>query len=193
MRIIRNKALVASITAGVLLLTGGSLASLYADQLGSNQAGTAEDPIVTKSYVDFQVQSKVQEEFAKQTVNTDEINQIIDNFKKELESQSKSSSELTVVNIPKGRILYAGAGSEFVVRSGQAIAYSNDGNGIPDLTAGKDIPNGSEITNNHLLLFPREGRGIKPSTDGGLIVMVRGSYLLMDDVSEASVETSQTP
>jgi hypothetical protein len=171
-------------TLSIILLTtlavGFGLGSVTPLSANTNQAGSANDPIVTKSYVDFQVKSLVKEELSKQTVNTDEINRIINNFKKELEQQSKSSSDLTVVTVPKGQVLYAGAGTEFIVRAGEAIAFSNDGNGIPNLTAGKDIANGEKVEKNHLLLFPREGRGIKPNTDGGLIVMVRGNYLLLD-------------
>ncbi|MNJ69128.1 hypothetical protein D3C77_654390 [compost metagenome] len=72
----------------------------------------------------------------------------------------------------------AAGGTEFIVRIGQAVVYTADANGISDLTDGVDIAPGEDVSNNHLLLFPRDGRGltVKESAAGGLTVMVRGSY-----------------
>lgn len=168
----------------LVVLIGVTMNDLFPIQANTNitvnQPGSVNDPVVTKSYVDFQVESIVKEQLSKQTVNTDEINKIISDFKKELEQSSHSSSDLSVVTVPKGQMLYAGAGTEFILRTGEAVAFSTDGNGIPDLTAGKDIAHDEKVEKNHLLLFPREGRGLKPETDGGIIVMVRGSYLLLN-------------
>ena len=75
----------------------------------------------------------------------------------------------------------AGAGTEFVVRTnGRTTIVSTDGNGVPDLTDGKDLPNGVVAPPNHLLQFPREGRGVK-ADDGvkEVIISVRGSYTVI--------------
>ncbi|MNW21877.1 hypothetical protein D3C71_2230320 [compost metagenome] len=59
---------------------------------------------------------------------------------------------------------------------------SNDDNGIPDVTGGKDLAAGTEVALNHLLIFPTEGRGIKPSpkNDTSIYVMVRGGFLILN-------------
>lgn len=183
MKVLKRGFWVAAIFGGGLWI--GSMITSNADGLiQPNQPGSIDDPIVTKSYVEQSVQQLVKQEFSKQTVNTDEITTMINNFKKEVEEAGKKAvASLNVVELKSGQILYAGTGTEFIVRNGKAIAFSNDGNGIPDLTAGKDIPNGAIVDNNHLLLFPREGRGIKPdpATTGTLYIMVRGNYLHVNE------------
>ncbi len=142
-----------------------------------NQPGSSNDPIVTKSYVDESVRAIVQNELSKQSVDENKIKQLVTDA---LRTQGSGGEGMTVIGLKAGQVLYAGAGTEFIVRNGNAVAYSTDGNGIPDLTAGKDIANGSTIANNHLLLFPKDGgRGIKPAkgTKGTVYVMVRGRYL----------------
>lgn len=93
-----------------------------------------------------------------------------------------SAANMKVVQLENGQTLYAGAGAEFIVRSGKVLAVSNDENGIPDVTGGKDLPAGTEVALNHLLIFPTEGRGIKPSpkNDTSIYVMVRGGFLILN-------------
>ncbi|MNC15388.1 hypothetical protein D3C75_632040 [compost metagenome] len=72
------------------------------------------------------------------------------------------------------------AGAEFIVRAGKAVIFSEAANGVADLTDGKDLANGQAAPMNHLLSFPRDGRGINVQ-DGqklGLVVLVRGGYTL---------------
>ena len=93
-----------------------------------------------------------------------------------------AAANMKVVQLQNGQTLYAGAGAEFIVRTGKVLAVSNDANGIPDVTGGKDLAAGTEVALNHLLIFPVEGRGIKPSSknDTTIYVMVRGGYLLLN-------------
>jgi len=82
------------------------------------------------------------------------------------------------VTFPAGKRLIVAGGSEVIVRSGKAIAYSPDSNGLSDLTDGKDIAPGKPVPANHLILSPRDGRGVEadPNQTNGLIVLVRGTY-----------------
>lgn len=65
---------------------------------------------------------------------------------------------------------------ELILRSGTAVALCPGANGLSDLTAGADIPGGTEISANHLLLVPRDdGRGMTV-TSGEAYIMVRGTY-----------------
>ena len=66
------------------------------------------------------------------------------------------------------------------MRSGNAVIYTEVASGVADLTDGKDLLNGQVAPKNHLLSFPREGRGIqvKEGQTSNLIVMVRGGYTI---------------
>ncbi len=169
----------------------GSIVSTNADGLvSSNQPGSAEDPIVTKSYVDQRLKELIQEELSRinggrdvGTGLTDEpAGQDKDKNKDTGDKGQAAPANFTVVKLGSGQMLYAGAGTEFIVRTGKAVAFSGDENGIPDLTAGKDIAAGEQIELNHLLMFPREGRGIKPAPGqkADIFVMIKGNYLLMN-------------
>lgn len=137
----------------------GTVVTTGADGLvDPNAPGTANDPIVTKSYVDEAIKKLT--------------GQAAD------EPAASSGTKLTVIELKAGQSLAAGIGAEFIVRTGKAIAFSGDASGIPDLTEGKDLTAGTVIPLNHLLLFPREGRGIQPHKDekNTIYVMVRGPY-----------------
>lgn len=124
--------------------------------------GTVNDPVVTKSYVDEQ------------------IAKLGGGGSTGGGSSSTGQATLEVVTVPTNKILMVDAGSEIVVRGGKAIAYSSDSNGISDVTAGADIKKGSPVPANHLIWFPRDGRGIQAASDSktSLIVLVKGTYSL---------------
>ena len=125
--------------------------------------GSVNDPVVTKSYIDKQVADLVQAELAKQGVDQVKIQAMLDGFRKDLE-EGRNGQTVEVVTVPITKRLVAKDGAEFVVRAGKAVAYSSDANGISDLTAGVDITNGKAVPNNHLILFPRGGRGVTVGT-----------------------------
>jgi hypothetical protein len=141
--------------------------------------GTSSDPLVTKSYVDQQVKSLIQAELKKGNTGNDTANKDKDNAKKDQsEFDTTSNTELKVVTVKSGQKLVAKAGTEVIVRNGKAVITSPDENGVPDVTAGTDIKSGQAVATNHLLLFPRDGRGVMPDPqqENGLIIMVRGGY-----------------
>jgi hypothetical protein len=110
--------------------------------------GSAADPVVTKSYVD--------ELFASL-------------------SGGMQAEAFIAVEIEKGKKLLGGAGTELILRTGDATAIDNGTNGISDLTSGKDLMQGAPIAKNHLLLVPREdGRGI--ACKQNCWVLVKGAY-----------------
>ncbi|WP_156430981.1 hypothetical protein [Paenibacillus sp. FJAT-26967] len=153
--------------------------------------GSVDDPVVTKSYLEQYVQnlggstgggnnsglteSKVREIIAQ------EVAKLPNNGGGGTTSPG-TSADLKVVVLKSGQTLYADAGAELIVRTGKTIAVSSDDNGIPDVTAGKDLAAGTVITNNHLLIFPRDGRGVKPDLKetAEVYVMVRGGYVVQN-------------
>ncbi len=84
----------------------------------------------------------------------------------------------TVIQVEHGRKIMAGASCEIILRSGTATVILDpySGGGISDLTEGKDLKHGEDITLNHLLLVPRnDGRGIHITSDGAFL-MIKGDY-----------------
>lgn len=171
------------------MIFASSLGLVYADSNSvSFQPGSVDDPIITKSYFDQNIQTKIVDELAKQAFNEEKIRQIIASElaktatspSGESTQPSVSNSGLAVIKLEPGQSLYGGAGTEFIVRTGKVIAFSSTADGIADVTAAKDITAGTSVELNHLLIVPREGRGIKPDPkfQQDIYVMVRGSYLL---------------
>lgn len=175
------------ITAAVLItgsLWGGSV--FFGEAVGAsvgNQPGTAEDPVVTKSYVDQQIQKALQggtvATQAPAATATPAATAAPTTVPTTTPAQG-NNDEVKIVDVKAGQTLIAGAGAEFIVRAGKAAIYSGDANGVADLTDGTDLANVVAAPSNHLLSFPREGRGItvQAGQKGGLVVMVRGSYTL---------------
>jgi len=145
----------------VIIGTISIMSKVEAD--GGSTPGSVDDPLVTKAYVDTAVEKLVKQELEKSG------------------SAGGGSMALEVVTVPWGAKLIVGDGGEMIVRSGKAIAYSSDANGLSDLTDGTDIKPGKAIGNNHLILNPRGERGVEadPKQAKGLIVLVRGSYTLI--------------
>ncbi|TFE29001.1 hypothetical protein [Cohnella luojiensis] len=148
----------------IVMIIGGGIGwyqSVEADS--TSTPGNIDDPIVTKSYVDQNVAKLVAEEIEKLG-----------------SGGSGASAKLEVVTVPWGSKVIVEDGGELIVRSGKAVAYSTDKNGLSDMTDGLDIAPGKPVAANHLILFPRGGRGVEadPKQTKGLIVLVRGEYIL---------------
>jgi hypothetical protein len=190
------------IIVAIVLLASGIFAAqmtmIRAD--GVSKTGSSEDPLVTKSYVDQLLSGKAPSQTqtngtvnnASSSPSLTEITKLInDEVTKRLANQGSSTSNptgsptssITIVNLTNSQTLFAGEGAEFIVRTGKVNIVSTDGDGVPDVTAGKDLQPNAPVELNHLLVFPREGRGIKPDAKnvGDIYVMIRGNYLLVDN------------
>jgi hypothetical protein len=161
--------------AGILL----ALPLYSTSQADAPEPGSASDPVITKSYFD---QNSLTQDQVKQLIASALANQSGGGAGSGAGGASDGTAALTVVQLKAGQTLYAGAGTEFIVRTGKTVAVSNDEDGIPDVTSGKDIPAGAAVENNHHLIFPKDTRGIKPAPKNAaeIYVMVRGSYLLLN-------------
>ncbi len=142
---VKNKILLCA--AFLLVFTGGFFAA-------SAAPGTQEDPLVSQSYVDAQIEG----------------------LKSQIAS-SGSGAAFSVVTVKAGQKVLGGEGTEIIVRSGDATAIDNGVNGVSDLSSGIDLKTGQRAQLDHLLLVPRnDGRGIQAQSE--LYIMVRGSYTL---------------
>ncbi|MGL4362525.1 MAG: hypothetical protein ACRCSG_04530 [Cellulosilyticaceae bacterium] len=134
------------ILAGVLISSLILVATTYA---ANNDAGSQNDPLVTKSYVDELV--------------------------KELEKTNSNKYE--IVEVEAGQVLEGHESTEMILRAGEGNVIESSGGGIQDITDGLDLKTSVNVPKNHLLLIPRgDGRGILAKTN--IIVMVRGGYTI---------------
>lgn len=161
-------------------------------QSSDNQAtpGSADDPLITKSYADEQIKTQMSAEVNKmktafQDMMEEQLEQAqlnaLNEFQLELNKMKESelkANEMRVVTIKPNQRLIAKGGTEVVVRVGRAVVFSPNENGVSNITSGKDLDKGALIPNDSLILFPRDGRGLQhvPNAKTDLIVLVRGAY-----------------
>jgi hypothetical protein len=122
-----------------------------------NTPGSANDPVVTKSYVDEAIRKLAENGIGG--------------------GGSGTVTELKIVSLKDGERLVVTSGTEVILRSGKAEIFSDSVEGASDLTDGEDLRPGKTAPRNHLLLFPRDNRGIK--AQGSAIALVRGSYSIL--------------
>lgn len=92
-----------------------------------------------------------------------------------IENILKGEMSFKVVNMKKGDVLTAQAGTELVLRMGKAQIFATEKGGVADLTAGVDLADGTLVPANHYLVVPvADGRGITAQND--VIVLIKGSY-----------------
>jgi hypothetical protein len=179
-------------------------------QTSNPQPGSPDDPLITKGYVDEQMTKQIATRT--EQIRTD-LNQMIaanvtQSVQQELEKQTKElvrqqleqqipeqvskvfneKANYQLITVPPGQTIRFGEGTEVVVRSGRVTVFSPDRNGISDLSDGKDLAPKSTIVKNHLLLFPRDGRGLTVSSaqKTAAAMIVRGSYILDSPQPEAT-------
>ncbi|MGD8190296.1 hypothetical protein ACQCN2_09970 [Brevibacillus ginsengisoli] len=137
--------------------------SIFASQVWADVAGapgSADDPVVTKSYVDQKIQQALGNGGSGAGAST--------------------SSKLVVAELKPGKTLYGFEGTEFIVRTGNVVSVAGvNGDGLTDITAGADLQAGAPVSANHLLLIARsDNRGLRlePGYKGTAYIMVRGKY-----------------
>lgn len=161
-----GKLVAAAAAIGCGVWIGSMLTALANSIPPAGQPGSAEDPVVTKSYVDEQIQRALSGKTVGEPNDSDDAGAIV----------------YEVVLLQAGHMLLGGMGTEFIVRTGRAYVHSTSENGIPDLTDGVDLKNNELIPNNHLLMVPREGRGVKvqPDYPNDVYITVKGAFLEVD-------------
>ncbi|PLX33506.1 MAG: hypothetical protein C0604_03450 [Clostridiales bacterium] len=165
----KGKRKFAALVVSILVLaamTLGALAITY-------EPGSENDPVVTLSYVESRL-SEIVSDFQEKldTIETGSENPVSQ------QATPGDESGFEPILIKAGSIVYFGGNTQVILRSGEMKAIANAaGNGLADLTYGKDLKTGEQIQMNHLILVPRnDGRGADVSEDSW--VMVKGEYIL---------------
>jgi hypothetical protein len=147
------------------------------------QPGSNEDPLVSRSYVDQRINEALRgggnlgaatiTEQEKQAIVTQVFLQVIE-FNN-LNNIGEASSIYKPVNLLAGERIIGHEGTEIILRSGQAVAYTRVQNGLVNVTTGEEILNNTNIATNNLLIVPRhDGRGLTATTEVWLLV--KGEY-----------------
>ena len=136
------------------LMSGASLAA---------EAGSAQDPLVTLSYLNDtffnSIMERVDQKIAQRTG----------------QAVPGSSASFTVVTLSEGQTLTGGVGCEVMLRVGSAVCVSPSDPGLIDETAGTTLGSGASLVQNHLYMMTIDGRGVRAS-GGAAKVLARGSY-----------------
>lgn len=142
-------------------------------------AGSAEDPLVTLSYLN--------NIFAPQV--TGEMENMVAEKSTELETRfnealaevptggtgGEAASVFSVVTLNKGQVLVGEIGCEVMLRVGTAECVSSGSTGLIDVTDGSVLGDGKELVKNHLYMVTISTRSVKATADT-VKVLVRGPY-----------------
>lgn len=94
-----------------------------------------------------------------------------------IENVLKGEMSFKVVSLNKGERLMCSAGTELVLRAGEASVIATAKGGLADVTDGVDLSDDSSVPMNHQLIVPlADGRGIKAKNS--VLVMVKGQYTI---------------
>lgn len=130
-------------------------------------AGSSNDPLISLSYIENTLKPQLEKYIDSKIGSMDNS---YDDY-----VPSTSGDKFTVVNIKKGDRVICEAGTELILRMGQAVIIATPKGGLADTTAGYDLPDGALMPSNHLLIVPvDDGRGLLATSTG--IVMIKGGY-----------------
>lgn len=129
-------------------------------------AGGADDPLVTKSYLDGPFMEQVQSL----------VDQAMDERKAELE-EAAGQNVFKVVTLSQGQVLEGDVGCEVMLRIGTAACGTTDSVGLIDTTSGTNLGNGGALVTNHLYMITISTRTVT-ATSGTVKVLARGPYTI---------------
>ncbi|MDO7786893.1 hypothetical protein [Desulforamulus aquiferis] len=118
---------------------------------GQGDPGSSTDPLVTQSYVQKYVDDKIKQQ------------------------TSQNTGGWEVITVQAGQTFAGHGGTEFVLRSGKAVAVDPSTSGILNMTSGGNVLANQAVPANHLLMVPRaDGRGFTATTQ--VIIMCKGGF-----------------
>ncbi|MBQ9411938.1 MAG: hypothetical protein IJU29_02440 [Oscillospiraceae bacterium] len=143
-----------------VLLTAAGLLALAAAVYAVTGYGTEDDPLITKSYLDQVVQPQLERELEEELASA--------------LSAAADGGVFTLVTLEAGQTLSAPAGTELLLRSGEAGASSPDSalRVLADATSGSSLDSGDALTADHLYVVAADGAGI--AARGAVRILVSG-------------------
>ncbi len=141
----------------------------------ATQAGSAEDPLVTRSYVDAEIKKALENIDISDILEDIIIDDIVDNI---IDNNSNSINNFVPVLVEANQTILGKEGTEIILRSGSGVAVVPEGvSEIANITAGKNVFNNENVETNHLLIISRDdGRGVKVGVNSWFLV--KGDYVI---------------
>ncbi len=150
------------------------------------EVGSANDPLVTLSYLNEtfqkQIMTQVEAVFNQRDMQLkQQLNDQVWQAEQKLASQyggstrNDSASTYAVVDLTQGQCLYGTVGTEVMLRVGSAVCLANSTPGLIDTTNGETLSDAQSLKANRLYLMTVEGRGVQ-ATAKTVKLLVRGSY-----------------
>ena len=144
----------------------------------SQAPGSSGDPLVSKSYVDSQINNLLLMINNVQPTQTADLGGIKNELLNEL--SGVLSPAFRPVRAEKGQYVLGGEGAEIILRSGRAIGWCAGVNGLVNATTGGEVFSNNEIPINNLLLVPRDdGRGVLVTSDEAWFI-IKGGYQIVN-------------
>ncbi len=137
-----SKKIIILAVSGIIIFAAGMLVGAQT----TDEAGSVNDPLITKSYLDMRLQD-------------------IDG--------SESVSSYKKVSLSKGKVLVGKEGTEIMLYQGNASSYSTS-KGIVNVTVGEMAANGTTLGKYCVYLTPDSESGIKAESD--IVIFVKGAY-----------------
>ena len=139
--------------------------------------GDSGDPLVTLSYITNtlmpDIDSKIDAQVEKQV--SEKMDELENKSYKENKASLTDGATYTLVSVKANRKVIGGEGTEFILRMGSGTILATRNGGVADVTAGIDLPDGTPIPSNHLLVSPKDdSRGLKITSDS--LILIRGTY-----------------
>lgn len=140
-------------------------------------AGGADDPLVTLSYLNNTFSKEVQA-MVDQTVDARK-GEMEDALAKVLEQGGGTAEDsvFSVVTLNQGQILEGDVGCEVMLRIGSAVCGTPGSVGLIDTTTGGNLADGAPLAANHLYLVTISTRTVT-ATSGTVKVLARGPYTI---------------
>ena len=123
------------------------------------EAGSADDPLVTLSYLNETFMDTIMDRVDEKIAQT--------------QGGAGTAASFTVVTLSSGQDI----GCEVMLRVGSASCVSPSTPGLIDETSAGVLNNGGALVQNHLYMMTIEGRGVQ-ATAATTKLLVRGSYTI---------------
>ena len=153
----KKRILIPVIALAVLLVLGAAV-------FAAGNYGSAEDPLIAKSYLDSVLRPELEN-----SLKT-ELNDAVSDMR-------SGSGEFSLLVLSKGQSVRCEIGCEILPRLGSAVANGASSPVLVDTTAGGTVANGTALKANHLYLVSIADNGFQATADN-TYVLISGGYVV---------------
>lgn len=152
----RKKLIIIAVCVLLAILLGVSV-------FAASGYGTADDPLITKSYLTQVLLPQLEKDFKEK----------LDDAVADIEKDG--SGEFTVITLSSGETVKCGVGCEVMLRLGSAEAVGPSAPAMVNTTTAESVFNGYELDVNNLYLVTIDGNGFK-ALENNTKLLIKGEY-----------------